>query len=134
MVSALWNDRTRSICGGVALAAGGIGYMVSGIIASTAIRTAVAFAKYCPNHGEPVETPFGIMTCRPLGILVEQQQVALPALSWVAPVLLGVGSLLLTYNYVTAGGISTCCRRRAFVDINQLGSPPAYDHDKMFDD
>lgn len=132
MISSLWTDKARSICGGALLAAGGVGYMVGGVIASTAVRTAVAFAQYCPNHGEPVQTPFGTMTCNPLAQLVEHQEVALPILTWVAPVVLGVGSLLLTYNYVTAGGISTCCRKRNFVDISKVGAE-RFDHDRMFD-
>lgn len=132
MISSLWTDKARSIYGSVALAAGGVGYMVGGVIASTAVRTAVAFAKYCPNHGEPVETPFGTMTCQPLARLVEEQEVALPILSWVAPVVLSAGCLLLAYNYVTTGAISGCCRKRNFIDVTKVGTD-VFDHDKMFD-
>lgn len=131
MISALWTDKARSICGSIALAAGGVGYIVGGVIASTAVRTAVAFAQYCPNHGEPVKTPFGTMTCQPLKQLIEHEEVLLPLLSWAVPIAVCTGSLLLTYNYLSTGGISTCCRKRNFVDISQLGQT-GFDHDRMF--
>ena len=115
-----YSDRIRSAMGYTVLALGGAFGLINGVMSSTVIKTAESFAKYCPNHGEPVPTPFGIMTCPPLANLVDAQEVLVPLLNWAVPVVVGVGAALLAYNRYTIGSTSTCCERRRVIQIDDV--------------
>ncbi len=126
MVSALCSDRAKGIYGLLAAGTGAVFCLVNGVMSTTAVKTAVAYATYCPNHGEPVTTPTGLMTCGPLGRLVAREEVVLPLFSWIAPVIFFAGVGCIAHRYFSTGAISDCCRKRTFVDVSSLANDEPY--------
>lgn len=105
MVSSLGffvSQRARNIYVGMSAVVASAGYFSSGVLASTTVRVAIAFASYCPNHGEPVSTPLGSMTCNELSRLVADQAIILPILSWTVPVAASAVSAFVVYRVATA--------------------------------
>lgn len=94
------SQRARNVYGGVSVVVAAAGYISAGVLASTAVGVATAFAKYCPNHGEPVTTPLGAMTCKELSRVVANHEVIVPLLSWTVPLIASAASVFIVYKVV----------------------------------
>lgn len=116
------SQRARNIYGGMSVVLAGAGYIGAGVVASTAVGVAVSFAKYCPNHGEPVTTPLGTMTCTQLSVVVADQGVLLPLFAWTVPVIASAASVFVVYKLASAKTSSQHTYQPLVVDTSAQSS------------
>lgn len=125
-ISSLCVARGVNVCGYTALGLGGLSYVTQGVLSITATKTAEAFARFCPNAGEPVSTGLGNMTCSSLESLVNAESVLVPLFAWTVPIVACVASAFIAYQ-VTHGGCS--CKRRDYTEITNTGLPVDFEEE-----
>ncbi len=116
-LSNLFSNKAKNIIGAATVALAGVTYLGNGIIASTAIKVATAYATYCPNHGEPVTTPLGAFTCLELKKIVTTQDTLMPLLSWTTPIVVTAATVFIFYKLAQREDLGCCYTRNVYTSL-----------------